>query len=821
MIQKKINTLGDFAREISKAYGDLTAIKIRPRFRAISWTYDDLYRNSLSVANLLKKNHVKKGDRVILWAPNSHLWIASFFAIQLLGAVAVPVNIQNREDFIRKVATQTDSKVIIKSARFNRIGKMKNMDIENIQFNANIRFVPVKTNENDLAEIVYTSGTTGNPKGVMLTHKNILLNMVAASKVITVKQGDRFLSILPLSHMFEQTAGMLIPLYHGCQITYATNLNSINIRRNLIDDRITKMIAVPEFLKIIIRRIESEAENRGKKKQLEKLFRISGKIPSMDLRKILFRSVLKKFGKLDTIASGGAPLEREIGEKWEQMGIYILQGYGATEVSPIVSANGYENRKIDSVGRVIDDVRVKISYDGEILVKGPCVTQGYFKNPEQTKESFADGWYKTGDSGYFDRDGHLHVKGRTKYMIVRGSGENIYPEDIENELNRIDGVQDSCVVGFKRNDNIEVHAVLLGKKIKYPEKIIEDANSKLAPYQQIQGHTVWPFDDFPRTVTRKIMKEQVLSYLESHKVKLKNKTEAHSLVEKIISQIVGVHSGKISNRTGLVSDLKMDSLQRVELVSQIEEETGIIIDESEIGLKTTVHDIKKRIENKKQKIEKYEFNQWPLSGPAMFLRRVVDGIIGYPLVSVFAPHRVEGLENLESLKGPVIFTPNHISAVDSLVTLRAIPPGLRNKTAVAAAIDVTFEKFSWSVPILKFMINIYPFARKGQIKSSLDYTGRLVDRGFSILLFPEGRVSPNGKLQKIKEGSGFIAVEMGVPIVPVKLIGANYVYPVGKKIPDLPNRHDVTVRFGKPIQFSPDTSYIDATRIIEKAMKEM
>ncbi|MBI2545433.1 MAG: AMP-binding protein [Candidatus Aenigmarchaeota archaeon] len=810
-----VNTFGDFAN-LFRHYSNRTAIKIRPRFRTISWTYGELLKNSLAIAKLLVKNKVKKGDKVILWAPNSHLWVASFFGIQFVGAVAVPISIQNDEKFVRKIIKQTNAKVVMKTSRFSSIRKMKNIDLENISFD-DYRFTPVKTRDDNIAEIVYTSGTTGDPKGVVLMHRNILSNVKAISEIITIKPDDRFLSILPLSHMFEQTAGMLLPFYKGCQITYATSLNSIALRKNLVDDRITKLVAVPEFLKIVMNRIENEAENQNKKKQLDRLFNISEKIPFMSLRKIIFRPVLKKFGNLDTVASGGAPLEKEIGEKWEKMGIYVLQGYGTTETSPVISANGYEDRKIDSVGKVVDGVEIKFSDDGEILVNGPNVTLGYYKRPDKTEESFLDGWYRTGDAGYRDDDGYLYIKGRTKYMIILESGENVYPEDIENELNKSN--VESCVVGLNRNGNVEIHAVLSGK-IKNPEKIIEDANSKLASYQQIQGYTIWPYDDFPRTVTRKIKKEEVISYLQSAETKTENKNNEHSYVERIISQIVGINSGRINDKSKLVSDLKMDSLQRVELVSRIEDETGVIIDESDIGIKTTVRDIKKKIENKKHKIEKYEFNEWPLSNTIINLRNIVNNLIIFPLISLSAPQKIEGLENLEGLKAPVMFMSNHISGMDAGILSRALPKKFR-RVAVAAGIDSTHEKFPQFIPLLNFIFNIYPFARKGQIKSSIDYTGRLVDRRFSIMLFPEGRVSKDAKLKKIKDGAGFLAVEMDIPIVPVKLIGANYVYPLGRRIPELPTRHDVKIKFGKPIYFSPDTSYIDATRTIEKAMKEL
>ena len=842
----RIKTFQEFVKAVANTYKNKPALKFRPRFRAITWSYNDVFLHSLQVAKELEKGNIGKGDKVLLWSYNSPYWVAAFFGIQLKGAVVLPINLQNTPEFIRKVVKQTEAKLLIKSERLPKIRNSKSLDLEKIRFDERERVKEPKINENDLAEIVYTSGTTGEPKGVMLTHRNILSNVRASLKAIPVDQDDRFLSILPLSHMFEQVGGMLVPLSVGAQVTYATALNSISIRKNLIDDKITKMLAVPEFLKLIVRRIESQAEEKGKKELLEQLFKTSSLIPSMSLRRIIFRSILKKFGKLHTIASGGAALEKEIGEKWESMGTYVLQGYGTTECSPVVSVNTYEDRKIDSVGIPVQSVEVKIAEDEEILVKGPNVTQGYFKNPKKTRESFVDGWYRTGDAGYFDQDGHLHIKGRTKYMIVTESGQNVYPEDIEFELNKMPNVEDSCVIGWKRGDKLEIHAVLLGKKIKNPEKIVENANKKLASYQQIQGHSIWPLDDFPRTVTKKVKKDEVRAYLEkiSKGERVEKEVKEVSVIEKIISQVTGVSVGKITGNKKLVADLKMDSLDRVELVSLIEEGTGVVIDESQIGLKTTVHDVKNLVEKKVQKIEKYEFKEWPLLPIIQKIRSWLQAILVLPWLSYYAPLKVEGLENLEDLELPAIFFSNHIGSLDAGIVVRATPSHIQEKLAIAAAIDTLWEhpKFKRYADFITLLYNVYPFARERtkapQIKSSLEYTGRLLDRGFSILAFPEGRMAVTtrdskfkgierfgrvreGELLPFKEGAGFLAVEMQVPVVPVKLVGSQFVYHPRKSIPELPNKHEVIVRFGKPLQFSSTDSYIKATEVIQNAVKNL
>lgn len=850
-----IATFDRFIEAAAQTYKNRTAIKIRPRFRTVSWTYSDLFRHSALVAQLLEREGIRKGDKVLLWAPNSHLWTASFFGIQLKGAVAVPVSFQNTAGFVRKIIGQTGARLIVKSSRLPSphlkgikiILMEKIADIavsENFEPNFKPSFKRVRSYENDAAEIIYTSGTTGFPKGVVLTHSNILSNVKASLKAIPLSQNDRFLSLLPLSHMFEQVGGLLAPLSAGAQITYATSLNSIALRKNFVDGKITKMAAVPEFLKLAVKRIEAEAEKRGKggKWLFDALVNVSLKIPSMRMRRLLFRDVIKRFGgHLNTIVSGGAPLNAEVGRKFEAFGIYILQGYGTTEASPVITANRYEDRKTASVGRPLEGVEVKISEEGEVLVKGPNVTQGYFRNPEKTRESFVNGWYRTGDIGCFDKDSHLYVKGRKEHVIITEGGENVYPEDIELELNKIPGVKDSAVVGFKRNDELndrlEIHAVLLAegiKAIKKPGEVISKVNPKLAAYQQIRGCTVWPFDDFPRTVTKKVKKDEVLAYLE-HLYGKEGKREDSVLTEgrvteeerrfyTILSEISGLNAGEITGDKRLGTDLKLDSLARVELVSWVEEEFGVALDEADIMSNTTVAELKKKVEDKTQKGEKYELQEWPLSATITLLRSIAQKLVLDPIVDFYAHVKAENLENLKGIKLPVMLFSNHLSAVDGAIILRALPKNVRKKLAMPNATDAPpfgpkeLRKF---VGLLKFLVNIYPFARVGQVRSSLDYTGRLLDRGFSILVFPEGRVSVTGKMQQFKEGAGFLAVEMGVPVIPVKLAGVNRIYPPGRKFPKLPGRHRATVKFGRPMAFPATHSYIDATKEIENSLRNL
>ena len=823
----QIKTLDQLIEVASKTYKDKTAFKFRPRFRSISFTYGESYHLAQAAAKILEEAGLKKGDRVLIWAYNTPYWVAGFFGTQLLGAAAVPLNVASRGDFVKKIAQITQAKFLLKSAPLSKPQGLdiKSFDLETLRPVVGTKLLRVQIDEEELAEIVYTSGATGFPKGVMLTHKNVLTNLRSVLPLIGLTKEDRGLSILPLSHIFEQIGGMLAPLSCGVQITYAGALNSINIRRNMVEDKVTKMAAVPEFLRLIIKRLEEKAKEEGKKPLLDLLFKIAPAIPSVKVKRVLFYSILKRFGgHLGTIMSGGAALDSAVGRKWEAFGIYILQGYGTTEASPVISTNTYKDRKIDSVGRPIPGVEVRIGEDEEILVRGESIFQGYYEDEEKTKEVFEDGWYKTGDLGFFDRDGHLHIRGRKKYMIVTEAGENVYPEDIEFVLNKLSRVEDSCVVGLKVGEKQIIHAVLLGKEIKEPEKLIGKANESLEVYQQIQDYSNWPFDDFPRTATKKIKRDEVIKYLATRKIETEELLPTSTgLVEKCLAKVTSLSLAKIGPEKKLVEDLKMDSLERVELVALIEEETGVILDEAEIGPATTVAQIKERVEHKIQKEERYEFKEWPLLPTTVVLRKLIQNTFIFPITRYFAAIKREGEENLIDLSLPVLFHANHRSAIDPVVLLTALPEVVRRKLAIATASDVIYAdpKHQKYEGFFSFLFNIYPFSRTGQIKSSLEYTGRLLDRGFSVLVFPEGRVSTNGKMQELKEGAGFLAVEMGVGVVPVKIDGSQKIAPPGTEPPFWPKKGKVTVKFGKPLVFSPTDSYLEATQVIEHALQKL
>ncbi|MEJ5297184.1 MAG: AMP-binding protein [Armatimonadota bacterium] len=828
-------TLAALIEAASTQYSSRTSHIWRPGLRALRFTYGDIGRMSRRAAALLQRRGVGEGDRVVIWAANSPYWVAAFWGCQLLGAVAVPMMVQNTPDFVDRIAGFTEAKVILAtSSRGHDFGAVPVEHLEEVlgpQGFQGEEYTPGRVSPDSVAQILFTSGTTGEPKGVVLRHRNILANLRGVAELGILRPDDHFMSYLPLAHVFEQIVSLFLATSAGVPVTQAASLAGSHIRLCMEEDRPTVMTSVPEFLKRAVQRIESRAEATGRLERLHRLYKLAPRLP-MALRRRLASQILQRFGgRLRLVVSGGSALDPEVGRKWEALGVMVLQGYGATETSPVVSVNRPRGRKVESVGPPLPGVEVRIAEDGEILVRGPNVADGYYNRPEETAKRFRDGWYFTDDLGELDADGHLHIRGRKKFLIVTPAGENIYPEDLEAELNSEPEVADSAVLAIAPDGRFEVHAVLLpppGSSIPDPRSVVERVNSRLQPHQRIQGVSVWEGEDFPRTVTRKVRKDEVRAWLlgrQTGEASAPRLTVAGAL-ERAVAQAAGISPEQVLPEYRLEADLKLDSLGRVTLAGIIEEEMGVILDEGRLGPSTTVAELKELVAGERGREDRYEFNPRPLSPKARFWRFLLQRLLAFPLIDIFAPMRVTGTERLRGLEGAVLFMPNHISPADGIL-LKAIPEPWRSRLAIAAATDVLYEKpgLKRFAGLLELLANIYPFSREGQIRSALQYTGRLMDRGWSILVFPEGRISMDGHLQEFRTGAGLMAVELNAPVVPMAVKGTDRVIPPDADRPMLPRRSPVHVRFGHPVHFAPGTDYASAARRIRNEiaalLKEM
>ena len=823
------DTIVDFLREVAARHGPRDALLIKPAFRYIRWTYDRLWEDSGRVATLLQRRGLNKGDQAILWGPNSPHWVLAFFGCLRAGVVLIPLDLRSAPDYVSRVISRTEPKLAFTS-RFTPKGDV-DLGVPEISFEELELAIsdlptpdPVPIQPDDLAEIMFTSGTTGDPKGVMLTHRNLTANIEGISQYISVDSSSRLLSILPLSHMYEQMGGLFFTLHSGASVTYPTSRQPTVLSRTMRERKITTMLMVPQALELLMNGIEREVIRQGKERLWKKLLKVAERTP-FGLRRHLFRTVHKQFGgKLDLIVSGGAPLDRDLGRKWEMLGIKVLQGYGATEASPVISNHTMDERRPDSTGRPLPNVQVMISEQGEILVKGDNITPGYYNAPEETAKAFEDGWYKTGDLGYFDKDGFLHIQGRVKDMIVLSSGQNVFPQDIQTVLVKHPSVKDAVVIGLPKGTSVEVHAALIVDDPNNSREAVDWTNSQLAEQQRVRGFTVWPDEDFPRTHTLKVKNQVVIDTIlrgaeqstpSSPRPSSTPPTGARDLMS-IIAELSRRDLELVNDTASLGDDLDLDSLGRIELLSAIETELGVYLDESKVSPETTVRQLSSMVEEDSRRPPMVKFPAWGMRMWARMARGLLQQGLVFPLITLAYGLKVSGKENLAGLTGPVLFASNHHLGLDNPLIFKAVTRRWRSRLAVAAAAELWQNPIWWVLnPLLG---NGFPIARTGPIRPSLENLGSIMDRGWSVLIYPEGVLTVGGPMKPFMQGAGLVAVEGRVPVVPMRLDVTKFGSP--SRLPLL-RRGRVKIRFGPPLTFPPGTDYQEATSTIEEAVKAL
>jgi len=766
---------------------------------------------------------------VLLWAPNSPSWVIAYLGILLGGGVVVPLDVQSTPDFVARVAAQTEPVLALLSTSIPEAVRPPSVpafyleDLPYLLRHGQVVFRQPQIQGQDLAELMYTSGTTGEPKGVMLTHRNLVHNVETARQMIPVNPESKALSLLPLSHIYEQFAGLLFPLHSGASIVYLPSRQPNTVLRALRREGITALALVPQLLQLLMSRIERGVERRGRADLWRRLNRLAPRLP-MAARRFLFRSVHHELGgHLQFLLCGGAYLDPSLARKWENLGMPILQGYGMTETAAMVTYGTLCHRRLGTVGRPPPGQQVAIAPDGEILVRGENVSVGYWRNAEATKQVFRNGWYCTGDLGYLDPDGYLHFKGRKKNLIVLADGMNVYPEDIENRLNLRPEIEEAVVVGLPQIGGlVEVHAVVLAADPEDVEEAVRDTNRLLAPHQQVRRFTVWSGEDFPRTHTLKVKRHEVLEVLATDERLAEERPEVASRqvdldLHHLVAQIAGLPPDEIGPQSVLGLDLGLDSLSIMELLYLIEEEMGISVEEGRLPTQATVGDLEAMLADVERVEESTPFPEWPAGAAARAARILLQRMLLDPLLALLCPTKVKGLENLEDLSGPALFLANHTSHLDTPVVLKVLLRRYGSRLSVAAAADYWFAN-----PLLgnltALLLNAFPMARQGNARPSMEHIVDLVDRGWSVLIFPEGTRSPNGELQPFKPGVGLLAVELGIPVVPIQLCGLHTVLPKGSRVP---RRGPVEVTIGAPLRFLPGMDYVQAAQQLEREIRRL
>ncbi|PYR97515.1 MAG: hypothetical protein DMG16_24370 [Acidobacteria bacterium] len=534
-------------------YDTVTALYHWENHKWQNWTYGQITAKVKQVSDYLIEQGIEEGDRIAILSESRPEWVIAFLVSVRCGAIIVPLDVKLTQSELATILADAEPGLIFASASYydtavalqrqsTSVHKVillnhdpARPEIQSIDTLRSVADHEVRDRaSNETALIVYTSGTTGTPKGVMITFRNLLHQCNCFEQIVKANSNDLYLSILPLNHLFELSVGLLGVLYSGARICYANTLYPHELVEIMREKKVTRMITVPLFLKMLKSSIEKQIHNAGARRErmFWTVFQVAKRIPVKSVRRLLFREIHHKFGgKLHEFDCGGAPLDVEVAEFFETLGITVLQGYGLTETSPVVAINTLEHNRIGSVGRPLPGTEIRITAEGEILVRGPSVMRGYYKRADLTREVVDDaGWFHTGDIGRLDHDGFLHITGRIKNIIVLGSGKKVSPEEVEVVIANTEFFKEVCVVGRISQERLSegtesVCAVVVpsdslvdrcGKNAHTIAEVVQNEVQRLAeqlaPYKR-PSKTVVRLQEFPKTSTRKIKRALVLDWL--------------------------------------------------------------------------------------------------------------------------------------------------------------------------------------------------------------------------------------------------------------------------------------------------------------------
>ena len=800
------------------------AFSHRPKLRRKPWTYSAVASASFQFARELESRNIGHGDRIIICAENSPEWIVAFYGAMLRGVIVVPLDEQSSPQFFESVCVQTQPKLVLNdSSSLLSVPEIASLDLGDIPAiiaqHSTERLDPENISRSDRVEIVFTSGTTGEPKGVELTHENILANIEPIERVINHYVRWKFpihpiriLDLLPLSHVFGQVIGIFVPQLLNAEVCFQRRLNPTEIIDMVKSEKISVLAAVPRVLENLRYKIERD---------FGKLIQKIDPKQNWYLRWWTARQIHRLFGlKFLTFVTGGATLDAVTEEFWNRLGFVVVQGYGMTETAALVSLNNPFSAKRGSLGQIIDGQEVKLAEDGEILVRGKNISSGYWKSTKgmDSREGGLapasvekDDWLHTGDIGSMDETGRLYFKGRKKDVIFTAVGLNIYPTDLEAALNCQPAIKESAVVGIDGPNGPEPFAALIANNETEIKKAVAEANKLLASFQQIRRWMVWPEADFPRTSTQKIRKNEIADFIRKNGVGGKLKT---SPIAEVLDRLGTDKNFGANSR--LSEDLNLDSLSRVELLSALEDRYQIDLDERAFTRSVTVGDIEKMLESRApqtEELQRFSYPRWPLSLPISWARNALFYLILYPITRILCRADVQGLENLHDVSGPVLFASNHVTRDDPALIMSVLPHHFHRRLAIAMDGEMlegfrhppTNMRSFWRVwSVLKYYLlpiffNVFPLPRLSGFRRSFAFASEAMDRGYNVLIFPEGELTKDGRIQRFQSGVGILADGLDCPVVPVRIDGLWDLRAAGTRYYAPPG--SVAISFGEPIRF--------------------
>ncbi len=826
------------------AHGSEMAVRQHRGYRTQSWTYGQIMAQANRVARELDLRGVKKGDAVLLWGQNSAEWMMAFFGCLLGGVVAVPIDDGSSTDFANRVAQEVNARLIFVSRDHVESVSIPSIALESlVELTARYDNSPYSSpplSRQDTLEIIFTSGTTAEPRGVVISHGNVLANIEPLQSEISkylryerLFHPIRFLNLLPLSHVFGQMLGLFIPPLLAGTVVFLDSLKPADLVDTIHRERISVLVAVPRFIESLQREMERYMERRGERERFQRDFD-AAEGEHFLRRWWRFRRIHSRLGwKFWAFISGGAALPEPPETFWNRLGYTVVQGYGMTETTSMISLNHPFRSTKGSIGKVFPGMEVRVDENGELLVRGENVARSYRQKGQIASVAEDDGWFRTGDMAGTDEKGDLYFKGRRKNVIVTPAGMNVYPEDLEKAVKNQQGVRDCAVVGLELNGNAEPYAVLLmdGSGSNAAEAI-ERANQSLADYQKIRHWFVWPEPDFPRTPTQKPIIPRIREALERANAGAAQSAAGGAAIAQLIGKITGRPAQPVGDSSNLETDLQLTSLDRVELMSALEERYQVDLNEAQFQDVATLEQLEKLVSRGPASIIEHVYPTWPQNWVVTAFRLAVYYVLAWPATYLLAAPRVRGREHLRGLRGPVLVVSNHVTYLDIAWVLPALPARFRHRLATAMRGERLaemrrpsetlglFERFMERLRyvLVTSLFNVFPLPKQSGFLRSFNFAGDLVDRGWNLLVFPEGVTSEDGKMASFRSGIGLLAKQLNIPVVPIYLRGL-FDLKQNNRIIARPGHVHATI--GEPVRFAPDQDPNEITRELERRVREL
>ncbi len=802
-----IETLLDIFR-CFEGLGTREAIRFTTDYRSSLYSYRDLWLHAGAYGGFLSAQGLREGHRILLWSENRPEWVFAFWGAISRGIQVVPVDPGSSPQLVTRLSSQSDSRLILLGQNMPDLSA----DLPALRLPPPSQLAPVappsgRASPEDIAEIIFTSGATGTPKGILHRHRSLTSNLGPFEAefhryryLAAPFQPIRILCLLPLSHLFGQVMSLFIPPLLGGSLVLVDSLIPGHVVEHLRTERVSVLVTVPRILDQITSFLQLDRERTTFQPRFHGL-------PGIATRWWHYRSIHRRLGwKFWSVVVGGAALARELEDAWSQIGVLVIQGYGLTEAGPIISVNHPFHAHRGSLGHVLQGQEIRLSEKGEIQVRGGNVSLEYLEDGKLRRAEVEHEWLPTGDIGELDAEGNLYFKGRKKDVIITAEGLNVFPEDVESALLVDPGVREAAAVGIDSGRGEEVHAVLVLRDASVdPESVVRSANLRLEGYQRIQHWSVWEGDELPRTPsTLKLRRHEIRAQIESGRAPSSPRASSYRSTEEILAHLASRPTDTIHPEDRLEEDLGFSSLDRIELLQDLEQLSGRRLNESEFSGLHSVSEIERWLRTPEEEsaqldrssrtsaASRLRMPRWATRAPVRLFRAVAQRTMILPLLRHYLPLTVVGLSRLEPLEGAsLIMAANHQSHLDTVALLAALPPAWRKRLAPAMQLERFAAHFSPAGrPISSrvsahgqyllacLLFNTYPLPQSGAwFRTVLRYTGALLDRGYCPLVFPEGRRTEDGRIHEFHAGVALMAKELKVPILPIRIEGLFDVMP--------------------------------------------